>query len=346
MQRNSLIVLLAVTLLAVIVAVVSGSSGGPNSNPLTGRPVLADLASQLGEVGQVTLVHGADKTTLIRRDGKWVVSERNNYPADAEKLRQLLLGLAGLTYVEPKTKEAQNYPRLQVEDAGAPNSQSTLITVSGEQGTLLGEVIAGKRLVDALGGGDDGVYVRKPGDAQSWLARGTLDLSDASGWLDPALTDLPADGVKEVLLTSPDNSRLTISRVQPGDKFTLAELPKNRKLRSDDALDGVAGALGGLQLTDVAPASGFVWPKSGTSHARFTFFNGLVVTVDLADQDKTSWAHFTATGAGDSSAQAQQLNDGFANWVYVLPAFKAGLLKTRMADLLPAPAPPPKLSSP
>jgi len=339
MQRNSLIALLIVTLAAVVLAVVSGSGGGPNSNPLTGRPVLADLASHLGEVAQVTLVHGADKTTLIRRDNQWVVSERQDYPADAEKLRQLLLGLAGLTYVEPKTKEAQNYPRLQVEDAGAPNSQSTLITVSGAQGALLGEVIAGKRLVDALGGGDDGVYVRKPGDAQSWLARGTLDLSGASGWLDPALADLPADGVKEVLLTSPDNSRLTIARAQPGDPFTLAELSKNRKLRSDDALDGVASALGGLQLTDVAPASGFVWPKTGTYHASFIFFNGLVVTADLADQDKTSWARFIATGTGDATAQAKQLNDNFANWVYVLPAFKVDLLKTRLADLLPAPSP-------
>jgi hypothetical protein len=344
MQRNSLIALLALTLLAVIVAAVSSSGGGPNSNPLTGRPVLTDLASHLGEVEQVALVHGADKTTLIRRDKQWIVSERNDYPADAEKLRQLLLGLAGLTYVEPKTREAQNYPRLQVEDAGTPNSQSTLITVSGAQGELLGEVIAGKRLVDALGGGDDGVYVRKPGDAQSWLASGTLDLPGAPGWLDPDLADLPADGVKEVLLTAPDNSRLTIFRAQPGDKFTLAELAKNRQLRSDDSLDGVAGALGGLQLADVAPASGFVWPKTATSHARFTFFNGLVVTVDLADQDKTSWARFTVAGTGDSAAQAQQLNSGFANWVYVLPAFKASLLKTRMADLLPAA--PSKLSSP
>ncbi len=126
------------------------------------------------------------------------MAERNDYPADGRKLRQLLLGLAALTYVEPKTKEARNYSRLEVEDAGAKGSQSTLVTVSGAQGKLLGEIIAGKRVTDALGGGDDGVYVRKPDDAQSWLARGTLDLPDTPGWLDPALLDLPGAGVKEV----------------------------------------------------------------------------------------------------------------------------------------------------
>jgi hypothetical protein len=339
MQQKSLIVLLAVTAVAAVLAVISSLVGGPNSNPQIGRPVLTGLASHLAEIEQVSLVHGDSKTTLSRNGDRWVVVERNNYPADAQKLRQLLLGLADLTYVEPKTKEAQNYPRLEVEDAGAKGSQSTLISVSGAQGALLGELIVGKRVTDALGGGDDGAYVRKPGDAQSWLARGTLDLSDTAGWLDPALLDLPAAGVKEVLFTSPDGVKLTIARNQPEDKFRLAELPKDKKLRSDNALDAVAGALASLQLSDVKQDSDFAWPKTGASRARFTFFNGLVVTVELVDLDKTSWARFTDTGSGDASAQAQELNARCASWVYALPAFKANLLKTRPADLL-APAKP------
>jgi hypothetical protein len=337
MQHKGLIALLAVTAVAVILAVISSLGGGPNANPLIGRPVLTGLASRLAEVEQVALIQGEAKTTLMRRDGQWVVAERGNYPADAQKLRQLLLGLAELVYVEPKTAEAQNYPRLEVEDAGAKDSKSTLITVSGQQGALLGEVIAGKPRADELGGGDDGVYVRKPGDAQSWLARGTLDLSDTPGWLDHALLDLPAADVKEVLLTSPDGVKLTVTRAAPDDKFRLVELPKDKKLRSDDALDAIAGALAGLSLSDVRPQADFTWPKTGASRARFTFFDGLAVTVELTDQDKTSWARITAAGTGDSSAKAQDLNARTANWVYALPAYKAAMLKARLADIL-APA--------
>ncbi len=337
MQRKFLIALLAVTAVAAILAVVSSLGGGPNSNPQIGRPVLAGLAPRLAEASQVTLVHGEAKTTLSRSGDHWVVAERGDYPADAQKLRQLLLGLAGLTYIEPKTKEAKNYPKLQVEDAGAKDSQSTLISVPGDQGALLGEIIAGKRVTDALGGGDDGVYVRKPGAAQSWLARGTLDLSDTPGWLDPALLDLPGAGVKEALLASPDGSRLTIARNQPADKFRLAELPKDKKLRGDDALDAIAGALAGLKLSDVRQAADFAWPKTGVSRAQFTFFNGLVVSIEIVDLDKTSWARFTATGSGEFSAPARALNARVAGWVYALPAFKANLLKARLADLL-APA--------
>ena len=337
MQQKGLIALLAVTFVAVILAAVSSLGGGPNANPIIGKPVLSGLASRLAEVEQVALVQGDAKTTLARRDGQWVVAERGDYPADAQKLRQLLLGLAELVYVEPKTAEAKNYPRLEVEDAGARDSKSTLITVSGPQGALLGEIIAGKPRVDELGGGDDGVYVRKPGDAQSWLARGTLDLSDTSGWLDHALVDLPAAGVKEVLLTSPDGVKLTVTRDKPADKFRLVELPKDKKLKSDDALDAIAGALAGLSLSDVKPQADFAWPKTGASRARFTFFDGQVVTVELADQDKTSWARITAAGTGDASAKAQDLNARTSSWVYALPAFKAAILKIRLADLL-APA--------
>ncbi len=337
MGQKSLIALLAVTLAAAVVAVFSGLGGGPNSDPRIGRPVLADLAPHLAEIEQVTLMHGESKTTLSRHGDQWVVNERNDYPADAQKLRPLLLGLAGLVYVEPKTQEAKNYPRLEVEDAGAKDSKSTLVTVSGAQGALLGEIIAGKRVTDALGGGDDGVYVRKPGDAQSWLARGTLDLSDTPGWLDPALLDLPAAGVKEMLFSPPGESPFAIARDKPEDKFHLAALPKDKKLRGDDALDAVAGALAALKLSDVKPAADFAWPKTGESRARFTFFNGLVVTVEVVDVDKTSWTRFTAAGSGDAASQARDLNARTAPWVYALPSYKANLLKTRLADLL-APA--------
>ncbi len=338
MRQKFLIALLAVTAAAVVVAVFSSLGGGPNSDPRIGQPVLTDLAPHLAEVGQVALMHGESKTTLARRGDRWVVAERDDYPADAAKLRQLLLGLAALAYVEPKTKEAKNYPKLQVEDAGAKDSKSTLVTVSGAQGSLLGELIAGKRVTDALGGGDDGVYVRKPGDAQSWLARGTLDLSDTPGWLDPALLDLPAAGVKEALFSPPEGSPLSIARDKPEDKFHLGALPKDNKLRGDDALYAAAGALAGLQLSDVKPDSDFAWPKTGESRARFTFFDGLVVTVEIVDVDKTGWARFTASGSSaESSAKARELNARTAHWVYALPAYKANLLKTRLTDLL-APA--------
>ena len=66
-------------------------------------------------------------------------------------MHQALLGLADLAFVEPKTKKPDLYPRLELEDADKKGAKSTLVTVSDDKGSLLGEIIAGKRSVDAAG---------------------------------------------------------------------------------------------------------------------------------------------------------------------------------------------------
>lgn len=339
MQQKPLIALLAVTALALMLMVFAVlGNGGPFADPLVGTPVLPEIAPDLAAIARVSLVRDDSQTTLTRHADGWVVAERGNYPADAQKLRALLLGLAELTYVEPKTKQPQSYPRLQVEDAGDKGAKSTLITVTDAKSALLGEVIAGKRRVDQLGGGDDGVYLRKPGNAQSWLARGTLDVSgDTGSWLDHKLFDLPAVGVKEIVLTAPDGSRLTITRDKPEDKFRLVELAKDKKLKSDDALAAPASALANFTLSDVKPAADANFPSDGVSHARFAMFNGLAVTIDLTDQDKVSWARIAASGSGDAAAIAQELNARLTPWIFALPQYEADLLKTRLAALLAPP---------
>jgi len=341
MQQKGLIALLAVTAVAVVLAVVSSLGGTSRQNPLVGSAVLPDLAPHLAEIERIGLVQGGQNTTLARQGDSWVVEERGGYPADAERVRHLLFGLAELSYVEPKTADAKYYSRLELDDAAAKGAKSTLITVAGAKGALLGEIIAGKRKYDELGGGNDGIYLRKPGDAQSWLARGSLDLPpDTAGWLDKHLLDIPAAQVREAAFLAADGSKATLIRDKPENKFRLVELPKDKKPKSDDALQQPPGALGALELTDVKPAKDFAFPASGVAHARFTTFDGLVVTVDIADRDKTSWARFGATGTGNTAAEAQHFNDKVAPWVVALPSYKADLLKTKLANLLAPPKSP------
>jgi Domain of unknown function (DUF4340) len=338
MQNKGLLGLVAVTIVAVVLAVVVSRTTGPQTDPLAGQPVLPEVAKRLGDVGRMALVHGDQKTTLLRKGDKWTVEERGNYPADTVKVRQALLGLADLAYVEPKTAKAASYPRLEVEDAGAKDSKSTLVTLADIKGALLGEVITGKHRDDQLGAGVGGIYVRKPGSAQSWLARGNLSLAgNTADWLDKTLLDLPTAQVKEVVLTQPDGTSLTIARDKPGDKFALAAMPKDKKLKYDSVLDDEAGTLAALKLDDVSPAKGFDFPASGAGHAQFVAFDGLTIAVDLIDKDGKSWAKFTATGSGDSAKQAADLNAKLAPWIYALPSDKAKNLRDKIDDLVETP---------
>lgn len=339
-DNRRLAVLLAVTVVAVIAAVfLARGGGGPRNDPLAGRKVLPEFAQRVDSVARVTLVSGGVKTTFVRQGDGWTVEEKAGYPADGAKVHQMVLGLADLTYVEPKTRKPDLYSRLDLDDPAKKDSKSTLVTASDDKGSLLGEIITGKRKVDELGGGNDGIYVRKPGDAQSWLARGTLDLSGGTAaWLDKKLLDIPAGDLKSVALTQPDGGKLAFLRAKAGAPFALsAPPPAGKKLKSDGALDDPAGALAGLELSDVKPAKDVEFPAKGVNQAHYEGLDGLVIDVTLVNKDGTDWARIAVSGTGDASKRAADLQAKFAPWVFALPSFKAKLMETKLDDVLETP---------
>ncbi len=341
MTNKGLYSLLALTVIAVIAAAVVSRGNVAKTDPYAGTPVLPGMASRLDEVGRVAFVHGAQRTTIAHLGPDWVVEEKGSYPADPVKVRQALLGLGDLTLVEPKTKKPDLYPRLEVEDADKKDAKSTLITVSDDKNSLLGEIIAGKRKVDELGGGNDGIYVRKPGSAQSWLARGTLDVTgDPIAWLDKKLLDVPADQVKSVTLAAADGQTLGFTRTKAGEDFALTTPPPaGKKIKQDNPLNEPAGALAGLELADVEPAKGVAVPKDGVATARYETFDGLVVTVALFNLDGHDWARIDASGTGDAAKKAGELEAKLEPWLFGLPSFKTKQLQTKLDDVVEAPKP-------
>lgn len=339
MKTKGLIALLLVTAVAVVLAVLVSYRGGANdTDPQVGKVALPEVRQRLGEVARVTLIHGEAKTTLLRRGSEWIVEEKGDYPADQAKVTQAVRGLADLRYVEPKTSKPDFYARLEVEDAGKKDAKSTLVTASDEKGTLLGEIIVGKRRVDQLGGGTDGIYVRKPGDTQSWLASGTLELpGDTAPWLDPGIIDEPRDKVKEVVLIQPDGSRLDIAHDKPEDALALKGAPADTKLKSDTVLVEPTTALASLTLNDVRPEAELPLPEAGVSRAEITTFDGLTVKVALIDKDGKSWARFEVSGTGAAAAQAKTLDAKLRPWVFAIPEYKAKTLRTKLADVTAPP---------
>jgi hypothetical protein len=340
MKAKGLIGLLLVTAIAVVIAVlVSYRGGAGDTDPLVGTVVLPDVRQKLGEVTRVTLIHGTAKTTLLRQNGRWVVEEKSGYPADQTKVAQAVRGLADLRYVEPKTRKPDLYSRLELEDPGKKDAKSTLVTVSDEKGTLLGEIIAGKRQVDLLGGGTDGIYVRKPGDAQSWLARGTLELADdSSQWLDRGILDVPREKVKEMVLTQPDGSRLDIAHDKPEEALALKGAPADAKLKSDTVLVEPTTALASLTLSDVRPAAELPLPEDGVSRAEITTFDGVTFKIALVDKDGKSWARIEVSGgSGPAAKDAEALDAKLKPWVFAIPDYKAKALRTKLSDVTAPP---------
>jgi hypothetical protein len=337
MQKRSLILLLATAVVLVALAIVALATGGPGvSRAGSDQSAFPGLGDKLGQVASVAIERTGLNLTFVRDGDRWLVTQKGDYPADAGKVRRIVLAIADMTLVEPKTRKPELYPRLEVEDPG--KGKSTLITLENKSGAALARLIVGKRRYDRLGAGNDGVYVRKPGYPQSWLARGALDFSDdAASWLDRRIVDLPDSRVAKVSLIQPDGTSLILSRTAPDKKFVVTRAPANAKYKSDTALGEPAMALETLDLDDVQPAAKLPVPDKGVTAASYTTFDGLTVDLKLFQHDNKDWIALTAAGSGKAAPEAKKIADRASHWIYAIPSYKAKMMQTKLADLLEPP---------
>jgi hypothetical protein len=337
MRKSTLLLLLFATIVfvaAACYAVLSGERTAPAT--AQGQRALPDLTVHLDSLAWMRLAQGTKKTDFSLVGGRWVLIEKGNYPANPGKVRRLLLGLADLTLVEPKTRRPELWSRLDLDDPS--NGRSTLIRLQGRTGATVAELVVGKTRRDRLGGGNDGVYVRKPGNDQAWLARGSLELaSDLNFWLDRRIVDLPPARIATVTLTSGDGRELKLRRDAPGGRFAVSDPPDGAQLKADAALADPAAALAGLEFDDVQTTAALPVPENGVSTGLFTTFDGLAVTVWLFPHDGADWMTIEAIGGGAAEADAKAIDARVANWTYKIPAARAKILRTKLADLVEPP---------
>jgi hypothetical protein len=339
MQSKGLIALVAAAII-VAAAAIALSLGGPRNVAETGsgQVVLAGLAGKIGDVASLKITGAGGSATLQRKGGAWTVAEKGGYAADPAKIRQVLLGFAELTLVEPKTRSAESYARLDVEDPGKEGGHSRLVEIDDASGNKLGELIVGKRRPDRLGSGADGLYIRRPGDAQSWLAQGSVDLpTDTKDWLDKKIVSIAPSRIASVALTHDDGSKLVIKRDKEDAKFAVEGAPADSKFKSDAAVAEPAGALDGLELSDVRPAAEVTFPGEGVSRAEWVTFDGLTVDAETFEKDGTSWLRLKASGSDNTADEAATINARMADWAYAVYPYKSNAMKTKLADLVEPP---------
>jgi Domain of unknown function (DUF4340) len=334
MQKRSFLLLAGATVVLVAAAIYALVTGDRDVRPAADNErAFPGLAAHLGDLAWMRLTHGTTKVDFNLIAGRWAVVERGNYPAAPDRVRRLLLGLAELTLVEPKTERPDLFARLDLDDPS--HGKSTLVALQDRTGKTLAELIVGKNRPGRLGGGNDGVYVRRPGENRTWLARGSLDLPrDIAGWLDRRILDIAGSRIASVQLDGSDGTVLVLRREAPGGKFTVADAPADTKFKGDAALAAPAGALLGLDLDDVRPAAELPMPNHGVAIATFTTLKGLTVNVRLFMHDKADWIVIDASGADAAEAEAAALNARLSRWIYAVPADRAKLLRTKLADLV------------
>jgi hypothetical protein len=265
------------SILAVTVAVLLGAGvwlsmhRSSSQAPVTGGSVLADLQGALGDITEIRLSKGDGSLTTLRKNADgWTVVERQ-YPADANRVRELALGLASLKIVEHKTSDPANYSKLGVEAPDTPTATSTLV-----------DVVAGPKtwsLIVGKGAEGRATYVRRPTEAGSLLAQPLISADpDQKRWIDRLITDIPGTRVHEVSVKPATGPGYLLTRAERGSNdLTLSPIPKGRTAMSSMTLQGQADALTSFHFDDVHALTDS--SKAPTESATYRTFDGQVIEI-------------------------------------------------------------------
>ena len=298
--------LAALTVITTVVAVLAVlSQPAVTTLQLVDEPAFPALREDPDAVAKVTLTTPEGTITLVRETGdRWAALERYGYPVDRKRMRDLVVALADMRLIERKTAQPERYDRLQVEPPDAEKAQSTLVRLEAADGAVLAEAIIGKQRYRLTGTEPAGTYMRRPDEAQSWLASGGVQIEPAvARWLDSEIVDLDPAAIRRIVIERAGEPGYVAARDQPENELRLVALAADETLKEDADLGQLSGALSSLRFEDVRPRDQLTWP-TGQNVARIQTFDGVELTVRLAKIGEEYWATFDARAVAPAPGAA------------------------------------------
>ncbi len=336
MKPASFAALAVVTVLALAIAIATyGAQNRWSQAKVSGASLAPNLAAQASRIAKIELKQGDKTLTLARDKDAWSLADRGGYPVKADAVRALLVKIAQAELVEGKTSNKERYAQLELEDPAAKDAKSRLVRVLDDKGAAIVETIVGKKRFDAFGASKGGTYVRKSGEAQTWLSNADLDVSLAvRDWVQPGVLDLAAAKIAKVTIEIPGEESLVIARDEKdASKHTLSAIPDGKKLKEGAAIDGIVRAVGSIELEDVRKPAAPGTPGGEAGVAKIEADGGLAVTMRLRKEGEDHWLALEATGDGDAKKSADDIAAKAQGWEFKVPAAKAQAILKRRVDL-------------
>jgi hypothetical protein len=337
-RRRNLAILAGVALLALIAAWFGVHRRAAQVAPkYSETEFLPGFAAHIREAARIHIVsrkYGA--FDIVFKPNKcWVLPVKNDYPASFDQVNRTLVGLAALETIEPKTARADWLHYIGLD--APPSGDGVAITVSNDHGRVLADIIAGKSEDIGDSSGAMGLFVRRPNQTQSWLARAAFQpRSNPFDWLDKTIIDIDSSRIQAANVDAPDGHSFEVHRENRSDPdFKLAVIPPGREMASDSAADGVATAISDLNFDDVKPARDIDFENAARTVTKT--FDGVSVTTDVVKTGNEYWAEFGAMSTVANPAigrEARAITMRVSGWAYKLPDYKGAAFMTTLESLL------------
>jgi hypothetical protein len=293
---------------------------------------LADIASvavyKKGQVFKARSLEG----------GKWVLSSKNNYPIDIQKIRKIVLDAASLKLVEKKTSNPERFKTLSVETPKEEESEGIRIIFYDKEAEALADFIVGKARRTQTNVNASQIYVRKTNENQVWLVSGAIsvDLS-AKTLLGSERFKVDATRIKSIsrkFLTEAKD--YTIAREETGGGFEFVK-PKNVSLgeAGKASLLIISQALEEIDFESVKTSEEVDFVRKQTITTNYKTFDGLQMTVKAYNDGKYTWVRLSAKALDDTQEEAvKEINEVVEGWSYAVKENIGKALTMTLKDLV------------
>jgi hypothetical protein len=270
MNRNQLIILL------VLVAVLGGAgimlhnkqkSSWEGANPSAGKKLLGDFP--INDVAHIEVKQGGNDLNLAKKDEKWCVRERNDYPANWPQISELLIKLGDLKIVQSEAVGQSQLNRLNLVPGTSTNS-AVVVDFKDKSDKPIRSLLLGKKHMrksnrpnpmmgdmddDEGGGFPDGRYVKVGPDAKDVIlisdALANVD-TKPDQWLNKDF--FKVEKIRSVAVNFPvATNSWKISRETETGEWKLADAKPTEQLDNSKA-SGVGNALASPSFNDVSMA--------------------------------------------------------------------------------------------
>lgn len=245
-----LVVLLAVLGGAALLYQREQGARRPDNAATLGRTLLKDL--QAADIATIRVVEPKATLTIQRKDDRWVIAERADFPADTSKVREFVLKVIGLKIGQSEPLGEKDRGRLNLDASG------TRVELKAADGKDLGVFTVGrkyfKREVDNPAKAiPDGRFIALPSEVGTAYLVGdplTQAAANSAEWIDR--TSFQVEKVKTLDVRFPAGGAWRIERSGDNAEWKLAGAKPGEKLDVSRA-NAASYSLQLLELADVAP---------------------------------------------------------------------------------------------
>tara|TARA_E500000331_G_scaffold120642_1_gene117737 strand:- start:27 stop:1094 length:1068 start_codon:yes stop_codon:yes gene_type:complete len=348
MTPKSVLVLAAATVLSVAAAVVSLKVNQGYATSAGDGLLFPGLLDKVDRVTKVTVNDKDQKIVMIRTEaGSWQVPASDGYSASIPQVQKSILQVAQLVYFEKKTANVKRYERLHLEDIERADSEARRIRLFQSDGAVLADLIVGKKRYNLPGTIPEGAYIRKPGDPQTWLASGEIDVEvKLKTWLRNSILNIREEDVLSAEIRHPGGEVVRISKENTKDRnFSLHDIPEGKKLRYESDPDNIANVVEDLEMLDARRADKIDFAADKTVTGTYISRSGLIAVVSAVKVGEDDWVKVKLTAKPDAQTTkekgresaakiAEQVTDRIDGWAFKVPSFKAERLRRGTKEML------------